>query len=204
MVRDLNRLPINFLPGWWKSVLNSGHIAGTIGVEILIDIASAQISLWLYYGGSLQTSTGQSAQFYSGLVWNLWNSNDYKGPFLSGGFQRGSRTFSFFRSADQLNGAFGATIGLGTGGSGGSLSATNFVQFPRTSTINLSSMAETVPLAALWAGITSVLVPGGGSTPAILTAASIGSFWPYSKWLTPNELSLRQGSKRPQAGASWV
>jgi hypothetical protein len=202
VVRDLNRVFGRLFPSVAQIALNSGHIAGNIGVEAMIDIASAQLSLWLYYGPTLQTSVGDSAQVYSGLVWNLWNTQEYSGIFFGGGGQLGTTSLSFFHSKDSV-GPVGGTIGLATSGGGFNLTGDYFQLFSGTSVEDLSSMAYTVPLAALWAGLSATLIPGGDSIPAVLTAASLSSFWPYSKWLTPAKLFARQHQTRPP-GANWV
>jgi RHS repeat-associated protein len=77
----------NLLPALPNTELSMG---ATFGIDIVFSLSSAQIGFYTYLGG--QTDYGYtkvqsknfSAQFtaYHGWIWNLWNVENYTGPFV--------------------------------------------------------------------------------------------------------------------------
>lgn len=94
----------------------NGGIA-PLGIEVLYSISSGEVGI--FYVGGFVTEFGEKLSYtndstvgnwslYHGAVFNLWNADNYSGPFVSIGFNWGQGGFSIFGAPDTLfSGAWG-------------------------------------------------------------------------------------------------
>ena len=181
---------LNAVTGGRYSAL-APYTSGTIGGEVLFDIRSSQLAVFVY-GGLGASNPGNSYYVYSGLVGNLQNANEYGGAFISASASLAGVGVSGFASIGGMTGAgpWGVTAGRALG-AGISLSATWYIGRD----VSFPSMAEAFPMAALWAAATTQLFAGW--MPAALVGAADGaSYWPYFKWSDPTQLQYLQTHDR--------
>lgn len=119
---DTGPIDVLELPDLGSGFGGSGGVFG--GIEQVYSISSAQYGIYLFYGlqGDLGKYMGKqypiNAGFtvYHGWIWNLWNTDDYVGPFYSIHVGVGSYGgFSLFKDANRsfAKGPFGVSFTLG-------------------------------------------------------------------------------------------
>lgn len=174
------------------------HVVGIFGVEILFSIISAQFWIFLTPGVGGTTVPGDSLYVYSGLVWNLYNADEYKGSFYSfsaGGTTWGGSAFAGDQvlDGDPFSGPWGLSFGRSYGPSwSASLSWTDYIPIDKQS---YSSMGSSILMASAWAAGTSLLL-GQENVGGFAAQIAAASFWPYFKWSTPEKLLFRQTHDR--------
>jgi RHS repeat-associated protein len=179
---------------------------GVAGIELIFNIASAQLSLVGYFGGGLGAEyfTGNairtSVSAYTGLIWNLYNNNAYKGLGIYGELGLG-RNYSgtFFHSVPEVpsdKGYWGITVERTLRGGNNATTITGgcIYTIPLW-TVNYESSFYSIALASAWAATSTLLFTGKPNLSVLGTAGLIASYWPYFKWSSNEALAIRQAAK---------
>jgi hypothetical protein len=146
-----------FLDAFGEFAKNFG--IGVAGLEIVFNIASAQLSFTGFVGGGLGAEyfTGNtiktSASAYTGLIWNLYNNHAYQGLSIYGEFGFGNYSGSFFHSVSQDasdKGYWGITVERNlTKGNTVPTIAGGYIWSPPPLTVNYESSFYSIALAHL-------------------------------------------------------
>ena len=136
--------------------------------EVLMSVSSAEIAVFSVkaYGGAylgFQDFVTASFSLYRGLVWNLWNAQDYSGPFVS--LQCGDFALAFSPTA-RSKGAWGLSQSkswqLGRGASPITTAYTMYTldgkpkTFPHEIEVALITHQVSMMVALLWDAINNV------------------------------------------------
>jgi hypothetical protein len=179
---------------------------GVAGIELIFNIASAQLSIVGFVGGGLGAEyfTGNairtSISAYTGLIWNLYNNYAYNGLgiYAELGFG-GNYSGTFFHSVSKNasdKGYWGITVERNLrGGNKVPTIAGGYIDTFELVTVNYESSFYSIALASAWAATSTILFSGKPNLLTMGTAGLIASYWPYLKWSSNEALAIRQAAK---------
>jgi RHS repeat-associated protein len=158
---------------------------GVAGLELVFNIASAQLSLTGFVGGGLGAEyfTGNaintSGSVYTGLIWNLYNNHAYKGLGIYAELGIGNYSGTFFHSVSKDptdKGYWGITVERNLRGGNKALTiAGGYIWAPPPLTVNYESSFYSIALASAWAA-TSTLLFGKPNLSVLGTTGILASY----------------------------
>jgi RHS repeat-associated protein len=163
----------------WHYPIRGSHTIGasggvSLGIEFLFSISSAQIGAFWYWGPQVEFTRGTSSygsfSLYKAWVWNLWNTDDYSGPFISMSI---GRFMAFCDGKRYLKGPYGIGYNILGKSSFFSLSHTSYRYALGTKPFNYDDEWEIGPklwvAQAAFALIHLLLSPkDGGAVPVLV------------------------------------